>query len=484
MMGMGKTLAAQEVIERSKVPVWWWLGPKTSLPNIAREFKKWGYKGPDIEWMTYDALVKRMDEYKPGDLIPNGLVLDEASRVKTHTSQRSRATQMCADLIREQYGFDGYVLELSGTPAPKSPVDWFSLCEIAWPGFLKEGSAKALEGRLAITQKQSFVDGVTVNKRIGWKDDEKKCDVCGEYADTGPHELDGITDPEDFHPFQPSTNEVAYLAERLKGLVLVKQDKECLGLPEKRYRKVICKPTASTLRVAKALVDAAPNTITGATWLRELSDGFQYKETKDGTLACPHCPESCGNVDEWFLPGDEDRVFGAIDMLDAELVAKLQKRLATCPRCGGDKIIDKMVRITREVPCPKEAALIELLDEVEETGRLVVFAGFTGSVDRIQRISHKEGWAVVRCDGRGWEVTDPKGNVITKDGGEALEYWSDKSNPRVAFDSHPASGGQSLTLTESRMIVFYSNTFRPEDRIQAEDRIHRPGADFNLGCTI
>jgi hypothetical protein len=36
------------------------------------------------------------------------------------------------------------------------------------------------------------------------------------------------------------------------------------------------------LRVAQAMVQAAPNTITGLTWLRELSDGFQYKEVKDG----------------------------------------------------------------------------------------------------------------------------------------------------------------------------------------------------------
>jgi len=46
------------------------------------------------------------------------------------------------------------------------------------------------------------------------------------------------------------------------------------------------------------------------------------------------------------------------------------------------------------------------------------------------------------------------------------------------------SGGMALTLTESRMSVFYSNDFSTEGRIQAEARIHRIGMDMNKGCTI
>jgi hypothetical protein len=42
----------------------------------------------------------------------------------------------------------------------------------------------------------------------------------------------------------------------------------------------------------------------------------------------------------------------------------------------------------------------------------------------------------------------------------------------------------SLTLVEARMAVFWSNSFKPEYRSQAEDRIHRKGMDENLGCEI
>ena len=53
----------------------------------------------------------------------------------------------------------------------------------------------------------------------------------------------------------------------------------------------------------------------------------------------------------------------------------------------------------------------------------------------------------------------------------------------MAFASHPESGGMSLTLRESRMIVFWSNSFKPEYRIQAEARIQTLGKD-NPGLLI
>jgi len=42
----------------------------------------------------------------------------------------------------------------------------------------------------------------------------------------------------------------------------------------------------------------------------------------------------------------------------------------------------------------------------------------------------------------------------------------------------------SLTLVEARMAVYWSNSWKPEYRVQSEDRIHRKGMDENLGCTI
>jgi hypothetical protein len=74
-MGVGKTLSAQLVIQKSGVRHWWWVGPKSSLPNIRREFRKWGFSFDTgdihIEMMTYEELTRRMDEWKPGDPVPS-----------------------------------------------------------------------------------------------------------------------------------------------------------------------------------------------------------------------------------------------------------------------------------------------------------------------------------------------------------------------------------------------------------------------------
>jgi hypothetical protein len=469
-MGVGKSLSAQMVIEKSGKQQWWWVGPKTSIPNIKRELRIFGFPG-SVEFMTFEGLVRRMDEWKPGDLVPEGVVFDEASRLKTGTSQRSKAAQMLADLIREKYGYEGYVILMSGTPAPKSPIDWWSLCEIAWPGFLREGSPKALEQRLAFLVMEEYPTG-SFFKRIGWRDNEAKCATCGKLE--AQHLEDEDEDP---HAY----NEVAFMYERLKGLVIVKHKKDCLTLPDKRYRRMICKPNASTLRVAKAIADSAINAITGMTLLRELSDGFQYRDAVDGTTKCNHCRG--GEIEVWSDPTDPDgdRVYGAIDMLDPELVARLVKRVVICPQCGGSCERPKHVRVTHEIPCPKDAALKLLLEENEEVGRIVIFAGFTGSVDRVERLCRSHGWAVVRCDGRGFQIITHDGVIITED---PLDYWANLEKPRVAFVAHPESGGMSLTLIEARMAVYWSNSWKPEYRSQSEDRIHRKGMDENLGCVI
>jgi hypothetical protein len=382
-------------------------------------------------------------------------------------------------MIREKHGLEkGFVIEMSGTPSPKSPVDWWGQCEIAWPGFLREGSQKAMEERMAFMVLKQMEDG-PFRKRIGWKDDERKCAECGGTREEGPHELDGLVDPADYHDFRPSKNEVAYLHQRLKGLVTIKHKKDCLDLPDKRYRKIVCKPTASIIRVAEAIVQAAPNAVTGMTLLRELSDGFQYREVQDGMSRCTHCSD--GTVREWIDPQEPDKSYPGVQLLPAEIVARLIEQTVPCPVCGGAREVPRLVRTTREIPCPKEAALRMLLDENEETGRLVVFAGFTGSVDRVVKLCLKEKWNVVRCDQGTFQVLAHDGEEVRE---EPLDYWANLEHPRVAFCANPESGGMSLTLVEARTAVYWSNSWKPEYRVQSEDRIHRIGMDLNHGCLI
>ena len=74
-MGTGKTLAAQMVMEMSGVDVWWWAGPKTSLPNIKRELKLWGFPADriQVEFFTYEGLVNVMDQWDGSEPLPRAV---------------------------------------------------------------------------------------------------------------------------------------------------------------------------------------------------------------------------------------------------------------------------------------------------------------------------------------------------------------------------------------------------------------------------
>lgn len=98
-MGLGKTLAAIEVIERSGETDWWWIGPKSAVAAVEREFKKWGLMVP-VKLMTYEGFTKLMKNWKPGDPAPRGVVFDESSRLKNCTTKRSCAAQALANAMR------------------------------------------------------------------------------------------------------------------------------------------------------------------------------------------------------------------------------------------------------------------------------------------------------------------------------------------------------------------------------------------------
>ena len=249
-----------------------------------------------------------------------------------------------------------------------------------------------------------------------------------------------------------------FLEKRLQGLVLPMMKKDCVDLPDKQHREIRCKPTRSTMRVAEALIDLAPTAIQALTWLRELSDGFQYTDKQVGEKPC-----------ECTYPSED---WPAVRSPDPD-----------CHICEGTGLVPIMERQARMVPTPKDQVVKDLLEECDEQGRIVIFAGFRGSIDRVQALCLNQGWDVVRVDGRGWRIF---GENITKEycrENSALDHWISSAR-RVVFLAHPKSGGLGLTLTESRMAVFYSNDFDPESRSQASDRIHRMGMDLNLGATI
>jgi hypothetical protein len=266
----------------------------------------------------------------------------------------------------------------------------------------------------------------------------------------------------------------------MQGLVDIKFKADCLDLPPKIYRIIRCKPTPSMQRAAKLIVSRAPTTIQGLTWLRELSDGFQYEDVADGKIICARCDGR--KIVSDFVPKVEFEN-GTIPYTDEDMTLTHEEyqhkyfdyKEMDCPRCQGTGEEDKIVRTVVEVECPKVDVLKDLLDEHSDIGRFVCYGGFTGTVDRIVKIAQAEKWGVIRVDGRGWHTTDSEGQPLTLD---PLTLFQEKliDFPRMVFIGQAGAAGLGLTLTASPSIFYYSNDFNGESRAQSEDRIYRIGS--------
>jgi hypothetical protein len=464
-MGTGKTLSVIELIERLglKDDEVWYVGPKSGIMAVRREFVKWGAKVTPL-MMTYERMVSTLKDWEGGGA-PKMVIFDESSKLKTPTAQRTKTAMHLADAVRKEH--DGWVILMSGTPAPKSPVDYWSQCEIACPGFLREGTVGAFRNRLAImAQGENPMSGVTFQKIVAWKDSENRCEVCGqekEHFDHTENDMFGGAG----HKFVPCVNEVAYLYKRMSGLVLVTFKKDCLDLPEKQYQEIIIPPTEEMIRTANIITKTSPTTIMALTLLRELSDGFQYIKEVTSEEPCGFC-EGAGHRKH---PGTGEDDY--------------------CEVCSGTGTRRTYGAATELVGSPKDEAFTDQLDLHEDIGRFIVWGGFTGTLDRLVEIAHKQGWATLRVDGRGYDGRDHNNESLSTD--ELLDAMDashpkrkelEEKYPRLCFIGHPQAGGMALTLTASPTELFYSNSFNGEARMQAEDRFHRAGMDTNRGATI
>jgi SNF2 family DNA or RNA helicase len=110
---------------------------------------------------------------------------------------------------------------------------------------------------------------------------------------------------------------------------------------------------------------------------------------------------------------------------------------------------------------PRLQLLRETLEDVE--GAALIFARFRYDVDQICKLL--------------------KGEHVRYDGAVSLEERSinrkafqHPSGPRF-FVGNPAVAGIGLTLTRASTIIYYSNSFNLEHRLQSEDRAHRIGQE-------
>jgi len=112
--------------------------------------------------------------------------------------------------------------------------------------------------------------------------------------------------------------------------------------------------------------------------------------------------------------------------------------------------------------------LKELLDICEEVqGKAIIWATYTYDIQQIAKALR---------DRFGPEaVATYYGETPQEERQEIVQRYQDLEDPLRFFVGQPRTGGYGITLTAASTVVYYSNSYDLEIRLQSEDRAHRIG---------
>ena len=115
----------------------------------------------------------------------------------------------------------------------------------------------------------------------------------------------------------------------------------------------------------------------------------------------------------------------------------------------------------------------ELLSIVEETdGKIIIWANYRYDIEAIKLALSKEYGMNAVGMYYGGIPDDERKRVLA-------EFQNPDSEMRF-FVGNPSTGGYGLTLTAAHTMIYYSNSFDLEKRLQSEDRAHRIGQTKNV----
>jgi len=112
--------------------------------------------------------------------------------------------------------------------------------------------------------------------------------------------------------------------------------------------------------------------------------------------------------------------------------------------------------------------LVELDNVTDEIrGKVIIWANFTQDIKSIVKLLH---------DKYGPDsVVSYYGETPSEVRQEIVEEFQDLQSRVRFFVGQPRTGGYGLTLTSARTVIYYSNGYDLEVRLQSEDRAHRIG---------
>ena len=128
--------------------------------------------------------------------------------------------------------------------------------------------------------------------------------------------------------------------------------------------------------------------------------------------------------------------------------------------CGHFKADDQTVKPVKN---NRITALLELLEETD--GKVIIWANYREDIKNIvQSLKKAYGEA---------STVEYHGGVDSTLRQDNIAQFQQKNGPTRYFVGNAQTGGYGITLTAANTVVYYSNSYDLEKRLQSEDRAHR-----------
>jgi SNF2 family DNA or RNA helicase len=210
--------------------------------------------------------------------------------------------------------------------------------------------------------------------------------------------------------------------------------------------------------------------------LDELADklkAFSYRVLKDDCLDLPDKVYVRREVD---LTDEQTKAYST---MKSAALASLKGKMATAPH-----VLTQMMRLHQitcghlrnddgtitEIKNNRLKELVELLDEVE--GKVIIWANYVYDIENIVKVITDEFGAD--------SIVQYYGAISSEQRQENIEKFQDPNSKARFFIGNPQTGGYGITLTCANTVVYYSNGYDLEKRLQSEDRAHRIGQNKSV----
>jgi len=131
---------------------------------------------------------------------------------------------------------------------------------------------------------------------------------------------------------------------------------------------------------------------------------------------------------------------------------------------------------TGEIVDIKSNRIKELLKILEETnGKVIIWAHYVHDIEKIVKAI-----STAKDENDNFlygpdSVVSYYGETPSEQRQKNIEAFQDPRSPVRFFVGNPQTGGYGITLTEANTVIYYSNGYDLEKRLQSEDRAHRIG---------